>query len=159
MIYGTIDERNEKHYTDMNKLFGLLGDTPKRYNWLITDCACNVCNDIWDRQDEHGYCWMSGEELTGYMKTRDIQWLFAVFSGFEKDISLEDILKYPLPYADENPDFWQNPIKMQHSLASVEIVPWDGCLTLFFSKDKELTEIFRNGYPQSEDLYLYNERP
>ena len=88
----------------------------------------------------------------------DIQWIWAVLSGFEKDIPLEKVLEYPYPEADGYPGFWHNPISMQHPLATIEIVPWDSGLTLFFSKEKELVDKFRAGYPQSEDLSVYNER-
>ena len=99
---------------------------------------------------------MSGNKLTSIIKKEDFQWIWGVLSGFEPDISLEDVLKYPLPYADGYEGFWKNPLTMQHPLTSVEIVPLDSSLTLIFSKQKEIIDQFRTHFPLSEDLTLYN---
>ena len=158
MVYGAINEKGEKFYTYLPTLFDAINNEQLNYNWLITDCFCNVRTVVNDEEDKHGYCWISGEDLTKLVNEQHIQWIFAVLSGFRKDIPLEEILKYPLPFADGYGGFWHNPISIQHPLAIVEIVPWDSSLTLFFSTEKELFDKFREGYPQSEDLVEHNLR-
>lgn len=152
MVYGAINEKGERFYTDLRKLFGLIGNEQRNYNWLITECRCNIDSKIETEVYDKGYCWINGDDLTSFVCENDIQWIFAVLSGFEKEMPLEKILEFPLPYADGNPDFWKAPITMQHPLATIEIVAWDSSSTLFFSTNKELAEAFRQGYPLSEDL-------
>lgn len=59
MHYGAILEKGEKCFTYLDRVFAALGDIQENYNWLITDCECNV--DIPELADN--FCWMSGSEL------------------------------------------------------------------------------------------------
>ena len=158
MVYGAINKKGDAFYTYLPKLFDAIDNDQLNYNWLITDCECNVPNRIDDEYLAQGYCCISGEELTGIVQEQEIQWIWAVLYGFQKDIPLEDILTYPRPFADGYSGFWHNPISIQHPLAKIEIVPWDSSLTLFFSTDAELVAKFKAGYPQSEDMTVYNAR-
>ena len=88
----------------------------------------------------------------------DFQWIWAVLSGFRKDIPLEEILKYPLPCSVDYNGFWKNPLSIQHPLAEVEIVPWDSASTLIYSRRKDIVDSFRNYFPLSEDMTAYNEQ-
>lgn len=67
-------------------------------------------------------------------------------------------MKYPLPYADGNPNFWVTDAKIQHPLAEIEIVPWDSTLVLIISKQDSIIESFLNNYPLAEELSDYNSR-
>lgn len=78
------------------------------------------------------------------------------FSGFNKNILKEDVLKYDLPYADDYGEFWKNPLSIQHPLAEIEIVAWDSTLTLLISKDDEIVDIFMKNKPYAKDLEKYN---
>lgn len=158
MVYGAINEKGERFYTYLPKLFDAIDNAQLNYNWLVTACDCNVPNRVEDEYLKQGYCWISGEKLTALVQRKHIQWIWAVLSGFEKDIPLEKVLEYPYPDADGYPGFWRNPISIQHPLATVEIVPWDSSLTLFLSTDAELVSKFRAGYPQSEDLAVRNSK-
>lgn len=158
MVYGAINEKGEKFYACLSKLFDVIDNAQLNYNWLITACECNGSNRVEEECLKQGYCWINGEELTTIVQGQYIQWIWAVLSGFEKDIPLEKVLEYPRPKADGYPGFWYNPISIQHPLATIEIVPWDSSLTLFFSKDKKLVDKFRAGYPHSEDLTIHNAR-
>lgn len=156
MVYGAISAKDEKYYTYLPKLFDAIENAQLNYNWLITACDCNIPNPVEEECLKQGYCWISGKALTDLVQKQHIQWIWAVLSGFKKDIPLEKVLEYPYPDADGFPGFWHNPLSMQHPLATVEIVPFDSSLTLFLSKDQELVEKFRLGYPQSEDLSVRN---
>ena len=158
MVYGAINEKGERFYTYLPKLFDAIENTQMDYNWLITACDCNCPNKVEDEYLKQGYCWISGEELTKIVRETHVQWIWAVLSGFRKEITLDEVLAHPYPDADGYPGFWHNPISMQHPLATIEIVPWDSALTLFFSKEKALVDKFRAGYPYSEDLTVYNSK-
>ena len=158
MVYGAILERGEKYYTYLRKVFEAIVNKQNEYNWLITDCVCYPQTQSIDEKLSHEYCWLSGNELTSVVENEDFQWIWAVLSGFRKDITLANILEFPLPYADGYTGFWKNPVSIQHPLASIEIVPWDSSLTLVISNQKDLVDSFIKAFPLSEDLSLYNAR-
>jgi len=156
MVYGAIIKQGEKYYTDLGKVFRAIGNEQINYNWLITDCVCYPQNAEIDNLLVKEYCWLTGEKLTEIVEQESFQWIWAVLSGFAKDIPLSEVLKYPLPYADGYEGFWKNPISMQNPLASIEIVPWDSSLALIFSDKKSIIDNFMKGFPLSENLALYN---
>ncbi len=62
-----------------------------------------------------------------------------------------------MPYADGYEGFWENPLSLQHPLASLEIVAWDSSATLIISKDRKVINDFRLNFSLSENLETYNE--
>lgn len=66
-------------------------------------------------------------------------------------------MKYTLPYAAGNKDIWEKQVSIQHPLSDIEIISWDGDKTVLISKDESLLECFKNNFPLSEDLEIYNE--
>lgn len=157
MVYGIIDDASHEFYTYIHDVFPAIQNVQDHYNWLITDCFCNMSNPIEDEIERQGYCWITGEVLTAFAEQDNTQWISAVFTGFEKDIPLEKILEYPLPIW-EYPGFWHNPLVLQHPLATVEIVPFDSCYTLLLSKNKKLIFDYQQAYPRSQNLIEYNNR-
>ena len=115
MHYGAILAKGEVGYTDLDKVLAALGNIQENYNWLLTDCECNV----------------------------DIPEL-AVLSAFEKSVTKEQVLEYPLPAARDN--------RVQHPLATFEIVPIDSSYVVVFSREKEIVDRFRAYFPLSEEL-------
>lgn len=158
MIYGAILEKGLKGFTYFKEIFCSLDNFQKDYNWLITDVeAAPFKESHYERITQSGtYAWISGEELTGIIKKDNFQWIWGVLSGFEKCYAKEEILKYDLPYADGQGGFWKTELSVQHPLASVELVAWDGALTLFLSKQENLVKMFRTAFPLSDDLKEYN---
>lgn len=155
MVYGAINRKGESYYTYLGKFFGAMGGRQKDYNWLITDCECYPSDPKAEAMLRGDSCWISGEALTALVERENFQWIWAVLSGFDKHVSLREVLAHPLPYADGYPGFWRLPLTMQHPLAQLEIVAWDSSLTLFFSREKGLTARFRQAYPQSQALEDY----
>lgn len=159
MVYGAIVKKGEKYYTNIRRVFDAIDNKQLGYNWLITDCDCNIndpkINEILSKE----YCWISGEDLTDLVTREEFQWNWAVLSGFDKSVDISKVLKYNLPYADGYRGFWEKPFTMQHPLSRIEIVPWDSSLTLIFSEDKEIIDNFRRFYPESRDLEEYIDSP
>lgn len=104
------------------------------------------------------YCFLSGEELTRIENDDVQQWIWGVLSAIPKDVPLEEVLKYEYPYAMNNGEVWGNPIMMQHPHAVIELVAWDGMLTLVISSDDELIEKIHHKIPNAIDLYEDNVR-
>lgn len=155
MVYGAIYQKRERWHTIMGRIFDAIRDKQIDYNWLITDIEC-VPQKIMECCNHKDYCWLTGEKLSQIVREDDTQWIWAVLSGFDKNIALSEVLKYPQPYADGYKGFWINPISIQHPLATIEIVPWDGLLTLFFSREEDLARDFLRFFPLSENLSTYN---
>lgn len=158
MIYGAINEKTHNMSKDLEMLFESIGNKQKEYNWLITECVSYPHNDEIARLLDSEYCWLTGEQLTELVKKENFQWIWAVISGFKKNVELQDVLKYDLPFANGYGGFWKKPLTIQHPLAHIEIVPWDGYLTLLFSDDKMIVEEYLQNIKNTIKLEEYIER-
>lgn len=159
MIYCAISDKDEKFYTDVYKMFEKMGDFQTQYNWLLSDVQITASrtHETLDLLERNKHVWLSGEEMTKI--SEDVaQWIWAVLSAFDKSVIEEDALKYPLPFADENRELWELPLKMQNPLAKAEIIPFDSSYVLFRTTEKLLYEKFREAYPLSKDLAKWLER-
>ncbi|RZT00618.1 hypothetical protein [Cuneatibacter caecimuris] len=157
MFGAILLEEGMDFFTDMFQVVQSLKGRQLEYNWLITDIETNAINEkIPELQND--FCWMSGNELTKFItQYSSMQWMWGVFTGFKPEVSYSEIMKYPLPYANENPDLWKTPLTLQNPLATLEIVCWDSSLVLIVSKKKEIVLDFMEKFPGSRDLFLYNE--
>lgn len=155
---SAILDKGESHFTYMGPIFQGIKNEQIKYNWLITNCECYPVNKKISDMFSKKYCWLSGEKLTKIICEEDSQFIWGVFSGFSKDINLDEVLEYDLPNADGYEGFWQNSVNIQHPLADIEIVAWDSSLTLFISKIDKLVDNFRQSFPLSEDLSARNLR-
>ena len=155
---GAIVDKGNSGIIQFKSIFEKMKEFQKEYNWLISDCeAYPIYDDIKNKLYQYGeYTWLTGEELTDIINRDDIAWSWAVLSGFEKTITMDEVLEYELPYADGYVGFWNENISIQNPLATIELVAWDGLLTLFISKDDALVEEFRKAVPLSLDLQQYN---
>ena len=158
MTYGIIDRKNHKHYTYMSKVFQAMDHAQLQYNWLITGCVCYPKNIDIEKLLGQEYCWLSGEELSSMIEQEDFQWIWGCLCGFSKDITVEEVLKYPLPSAEEYNGYYQNPVSLQHPLSSVEIVPSDSSWTLIISNGKNIIDSYLKIYPKCEELLIVNQR-
>ncbi len=157
MIYGLIDRKSHKSYTYMSTVFQAIENAQRQYNWLITDSVCYPKNKEIERMLDQEYCWLSGDELSEIIENEDFQWIWGCLCGFEKSIPLEEVLKFPLPSAEDYNGYYNNPISVQHPLASLEIVPSDSSWTILISKDKTIINRYLSHYPKAENLSAYNQ--
>lgn len=158
---GAIIEKGEQCYTYLPKIFSAINNIQNKYNWLITDYEYfPVIKNENQILITEKYCWITGEKLSYMVKNYiDFQWWnWAVFTGFNKNIILDDILKFELPYADWYCGFWKNPVSIQHQLADIEITAWDSTCTLIISKDDKIVNKFMKKFSNSQDLFEYNNK-
>lgn len=153
---GAILEKRELYFTYLKHIFFSLNNIQENYNWLITDYECYPEKQEYINLFSEEYCWMSGDELTKIAADEDFQWIWGVFSAFPKELTKEEILKYPLPQCDGYTGFWNNPVSMQHPLAEMEIVAWDSSLTIFISKDDTIIDTVMYNNALAENLEIYN---
>ena len=141
--------------SEIEKVFNCIKEL-KNYNWLITDMECytddkNLLNVI-----DNKYCWVQGKDLLKLLKIESSQWIWGVFSAFSKNIELKDVLKYEYPFADGYKGFWKNPLTIQHPLATLEFVIWDGNFILVISEDHKIISDIMKKNNNARDLELYN---
>ncbi len=155
-IKSAILEKGEGYYTYMKKLFQAIENEQTKYNWLITNYECYPNDEKISHIFSKEYIWISGEQFTEIINKEDFQFIWGVLSGFSKEITLEEVLKYELPFADGYEGFWIDNVELQHPFDNVEIVAWDSSLTIIISKDDNIVEKFMNYFPLSEDLSKQN---
>ncbi len=84
--------------------------------------------------------WYKKCEKKEYNISGGVELLKVLYWKKEKHITLEEVKKYALPYADGYRGFWEENISIQHPLAMVELVAWDSGCTIFISKEDELVD-------------------
>lgn len=154
---GFILNNNKRYYTYLKEIFKAINNEQLNYNWLITEVECCPSDSDLDTYFyDRDYSFMTGKELTKMIEKEDFQWIWGVFSGFNKDKKLEEILKYELPHLDYS-GYWHNPITIQHPLADVELSAWDSSYTVIISKNDNLIKDYNNYFKDAKDLEKYNE--
>lgn len=153
--FGAILERGERFYTDLSRVFRGIGGFPAGYHWLITDMDLNMDDPNLYRD----YLWWDSEELSEFQKKFEPQWIWGMICGFPPGVSLEEVLRSPLPRCSNVGDaemYFHNPISMQHPLSEIEIFAYDSSAVYLLSRREEITKRFRAAFPLSEDLEAWN---
>jgi len=152
---GMILDKGQEYFTNFQIIFKNLNGFHKQFNWLVTDSFTCALKEEHAKLSKGEPLWMSGEDLDKIVMSEEFQWVSAVLSGFKKEISKEDVFKYSEPMWD-SANLWENPVSIQHPLAEIEIVPWDGALLLFISKDDKYALLFKEKFPDAQDLEEHN---
>ncbi len=155
---GVIIRKGISHFTFLKEIFHGINNVQRDYNWLITDHECYPQNASYAEIFSSDYCWLSGDELTEIIEHENFQWIWGVFSAFPKNISVETIMKEPLPIADGNCNIWKKPVTLQHPLAEIEIIAWDSAMTVVISRNNEIVHALSENIPLVEDLAIYNKK-
>lgn len=147
------------YFTDLRLVFRAIGDRQRDFNWLVTDLECNWLK-VRDGQSaplpKAGPYWLNGNELSRLVAEYEIQFVWAVLSGFPPGVTLDLDRLAVVPYADGNAGFWVEEPQIQHPLAEVEIACWDATSTLLLCRDCSIGECFRRYFPEAIDLTEYN---
>ena len=132
-------------YTYIDSLFEAIPEL-QGYNYLISDLNINRGEDHLLYQSDPLI--IGGKELLKIVSSENIQFIWAVISGFEGDVTVSEVL----PYADGNPNLWIEYPQTQIEEASFEIICWDSSATLFI----EFPDVWRSKleelYPDIEEL-------
>lgn len=147
---------DEKFYTHMLKILNSIGGKSLNYNWLISNImAYPQDNGELDKLIlENEYLFIDNLELIEILEKKDFQWIWAVFSAIPKQYTIEEVLKYNIPFAENNTFIYQdNNSIIQHPLADIEIVAEDSSSVFIVSKDDDIIEKFKKIYPKSKVNY------
>lgn len=148
---GAILEKGPNFFTNLLEVFENVNNIQCNYKWLITDYECYPTSEKNSKVFSSEYIIIDGQELTELLKLDNFQWIWGVFSAFDKNINNEEILHFGLPYANGNEKLWEN-ISLQHPLADIEIVAWDSSKTLIFSRNDVVIDLFINKYDSAIQL-------
>ena len=151
-------EKGESYHTNMGKIFEAIENEQIKYNWLITNCEVYPIDRDIQKLFSKEYIWISGEKLTEIIAKENFQIIWGVFSGFSKDINLEEVLQYELPFVDGNDGYWKDNLNIQHPLAEIEIAAIDSSFTILLSKNEDIAEKFISNFPMVQDLSLFNRK-
>lgn len=147
-------------HTDLRLVFEAFGGREREINWLLTDLELNLYPPGLEyiSDDRDAARWRSGSELSDIVNAHEIQFIWGVLSGFRPDVAIDPTVLDVYPFADGNGSLWAPGVPIQHPLADVEIVCWDGSATLLLSRDDDLTQRFRSFFVEAVDLDQYNLR-
>ncbi|MEG0456864.1 MAG: hypothetical protein RR549_01895 [Oscillospiraceae bacterium] len=108
-------------------------------NLLISDVVCYHETELSEFIFKDNYGWLSIEQLFQLIKNRKISYIWGVVSCFKKDITLEEILKHPLPFSNGYAKFDDHLSSLiHHPFACVEITPWDNENIIITSNDETI---------------------
>ena len=160
-MYRLVSTKDKSGYTQMLKIINAIGGRKINYNWLITDIEAypqknsyEIDEELYNYLNKKDYVFISNSDLLDILEKNDFQWVWGVFSAIPNIYSLDDILKYDLPYAEDNRDIYlDNNFIIQHPLAKIEIVAFDSSGMHIVSKDKEVCENLKKVYPDCKNNY------
>lgn len=121
---GAILEKGNTFFTDLLEIFEGINNMQYNYKWLISDYECYPTSKECESVFSSKYVILDGRELTELLKMDNFQWIWGVFSAFNREVENEEILQFQLPYAIENEHIWEG-ISLQHPLSEIEIIAWD----------------------------------
>jgi hypothetical protein len=143
---------------NLQKVFEAFHNRQVDFNWLITDFECTSHPPEFQPQAGRPQAlWFSGRELTRIIEQNDIQFVWAVLSGFPQQVTLDLNRLDVEPYANGNKSIWAVGAKIQHPLAEVEIVCWDASVILLRSRDADLIRRFNGFFAEAVFLDKYNQ--
>lgn len=151
-----ISAYDRKYYTHMLEIILAIGGNNLNYKWLISDIeAYPQDNGQYDNLIENNsYLILSNNDLIKMLSECDFQWIWAVFSAIPEDISDDDILKYKLPYANENGEIYKDDVAIiQHPLADIEIVAEDSSSVFIVAKDNNIADRFKALFSMAKTNY------
>ena len=135
-------------------LFSVLGNA-RQYNWLLSfyDCFDYPSEKIpFDKE----HVWLTGDEFSDIVQASDIYFIWAVAMAFSKDVTLQEVLQYPVESAQDYMGYLHSNLTMQNPLSVIEIAPIDSTYLFVISKSQGTIDKFKAAYPKSEDLAEYN---
>ena len=133
------------YYTYLDKVFANIIEFQELY-WLLSDIECNGFYDILSEQK---FIFMDGKSLNNILQNNDIQFIWGVFSAFDKK---PNKLPDTLPYADGNEKLWKENPHTQIPNAKYEIICFDSALTLFINISEDIANKLKKLYPDIKNL-------
>ena len=163
LIYGKnrMDTRSfilqggDRYYTDLKEILEPLRGSLKDYNFILSDFEV-ACQDreLEEYLNSRESIFLRGNELYELVRDNDIQWIWGVFTGVNKDLD-EKYLSQELPYS-RSLNYWKKDVELEYPEGDFQIIAWDSTACLFISEEEKLSEDFIQAFPEAIDLNYVN---
>jgi hypothetical protein len=137
----------------------VIGGRNLNFKWLVSDVVGAAQSKGTNEGGEllsSGPILLSKKALASFLDSHDLDLEWAVVSGFPYSAPLDVQALEVCPWADGNPMYWSGEPRIQHPLAVIEIVFWDGTDLLLLTPDHELSGRFLSRFSRAMELDLYN---
>ena len=129
----------------------------RKLNWRITniECYCRSTTYSFPFEGYNDY-FIDGNLLFDLLKEHpEIQWIWATLSGFEKNISWDEIKKNPPIDVSEEFPYLENELHHLEPLSVFELIAFDSSETYVIIDDNNIAEQLIKLFPKSESLEKY----
>lgn len=135
-----------RFFTDMRLVFDALAIDCAEFDWFVSDVETNYYGSEFKSIDQ----WMSGSDLKSLILENEIQFIWAVFSAFDRGVRFD--VNEP-PCVEGNPDYWNgsDPVP-QLDKALFEIACWDSSATLLIGISDVSGQQFCSVYSDARKL-------
>ena len=137
----------------MNAMLAPISDIVFQYNWLVTEAEFICDGEIW-RCENDG--WIMGKELLNDLAKPNAEFIWGVFSAFELNVYFDEAMKSEPPSIVQYHGYRENPVKIQHPLAQIEILAVDSSFAVFISKNDAIVDLWAANFPGTLDLEKHN---
>ena len=151
-----VEKMKSDYFAQSKEIANVLGENILEFNWLISNYELNH-HPSTDWPIGRDYVWLEGKKMKEIFDEYDFQIIWGVMMGFSKEVSLDDVLEHPIPFAEGNEDFWRVDRELLHPMGTVEITSFDASLLVVVSNIDSIVEDFEKEYPDSKIFreYLY----
>lgn len=153
---GALLMTGEEFFTDMKRMAQGIKN-PEKFNWLITDFEGDPQSPKLEAQlnPPSGYWFGNGEDFMKLVTKKRFQWEWAMITGFDPSVKLDEIIPFGLPNTNVE-SFFEDRVAMQHPRAKVEMICYDSTMFIFIAESYAMVKYFREKFPESVDLREYN---
>ena len=147
----------DKYVTHPYNIFKHIETYIRRLNWRIANIECySATTDYQFPFEDYDDYFIDGDTFFNLLKVHpEIQWVWATISGFEKNISWEEIKKNPPIDISTELTFWENGLHHLEPLSVFELIAFDSTETYVMIDDNNIAEKLIRNSPKAESLEKY----
>ena len=149
---------NEEGYvTYPYEIFKHIEEYVKALNWRITyvECGGDGSNYVFPFEHQEDY-FVDGETLMTMLREQPgMQWWWGTLSGFQKDVSWDEIRKNPIFDIQLGMPYLENTLHHLQSGAVLEVIAFDSSETYVLTDDPNVAAQLISAFPKAENLEQY----
>lgn len=148
----------DRTYTKLNDIFEGIDNSHKEYNWLLSNMEVSVLNNeaLDEDLNNREYLFLTGEELDKLINENDIQFIWGIITGFDKNRTEEEVVEECIPQIEGFKGYWDENISLQHGLSIIEIVACDSSYVIVVSDEDEIIKSMDKHFEEAVDLAYDN---
>lgn len=129
----------------------------KTLNWRITNVVCGSDgSDYFFPFEQQEDSLLDGETLLVMLQEHPRkQWVWGAMSGFQKDVSWDEIRKNPIEDLTLRQPYLENTLHHLEPGAVLEVIAFDSSATFVMTDDPDVADRFLAAFPKAESLDKY----